>query len=150
MILARVTGSVVSTIQHPAVDGRKLLLADRLDEEGQPTGGYLIALDGIGAGMGETVLILDEGNGEPAVITDYEAGEPLFVVVPLNFAGMEAELVQKGDDLALTLGDQTLAVLKGMSDPDDVVLFLSASDVADLTLSPDPVPERCPSAVRYN
>ena len=57
MILARITGSVVSTIHHPIVDGRKLLLADRLDLTGKPTGGYIIAMDAIGAGQGETVLI---------------------------------------------------------------------------------------------
>ena len=70
MILGRVVGSVVSTIHHPIVDGRKLLLAERLDEQRKPTGGYLIALDAIGAGMGETVLILDEGNGARQILED--------------------------------------------------------------------------------
>ena len=70
MIFARITGSVVSTIHHPIVDGRKLLLAERLDEQRKPTGGYLIALDAIGAGMGETVLILDEGNGARQILED--------------------------------------------------------------------------------
>ena len=73
MILGRVTGSVVSTIHHPIVDGRKLLMADRLDQDGKPTGGYIIALDAIGAGMGETVLILDEGNGARQLLDDDEA-----------------------------------------------------------------------------
>ena len=73
MILGRVTGSVVSTIHHPIVDGRKLLIADRLDQDGKPTGGYIIALDAIGAGMGETVLILDEGNGARQLLDDDQA-----------------------------------------------------------------------------
>jgi microcompartment protein CcmK/EutM len=73
VILARITGSVVSTIHHPVVDGRKLLLAERLDETGNPTGGYLIALDAIGAGRGETVLILDEGNGARQILEDDDA-----------------------------------------------------------------------------
>ncbi len=73
MILARVTGSVVSTIHHSVVDGRKLLLAERLDEEGKSTGGYVIALDGVGAGQGEIVLILDEGNGARQVLEDDRA-----------------------------------------------------------------------------
>ena len=55
MILGRITGSVVSTIHHPIVDGHKLLLAERLDERGEPTGGYVIAFDAIGAGQGEVV-----------------------------------------------------------------------------------------------
>ena len=73
MILGRVTGSVVSTIHHPVIDGRKLLMADRLDQDGKPTGGYIIALDAIGAGMGETVLILDEGNGARQLLDDDQA-----------------------------------------------------------------------------
>ena len=73
MILGRVTGNVVSTIHHPIVDGRKLLLAERLDQEGNSTGAYIIALDGIGAGRGETVLILDEGSGARQILDDASA-----------------------------------------------------------------------------
>jgi microcompartment protein CcmK/EutM len=68
MILARITGSVVSTIHHPIVNDRKLLVAERLDAAGRPTGGYLLALDAIGAGRGETVLIIDEGNGARQIL----------------------------------------------------------------------------------
>ena len=70
MILGRITGSVVSTIHHPIVDGHKLLLAERLDQDGKPTGGYLIAMDAIGAGRGETVIILDEGSGARQILDD--------------------------------------------------------------------------------
>ncbi len=63
MILGRIIGSVVSIIHHPVIEGRKLLVAERLDAAGGPTGGYIIAIDAIGAGQGETVLILDEGSG---------------------------------------------------------------------------------------
>ena len=73
MILGRIIGSVVSTIHHRIVDHRKLLLAERLDETGAATGRYVIALDAIGAGYGETVLILDEGNGARQVLDDDSA-----------------------------------------------------------------------------
>jgi ethanolamine utilization protein EutN len=73
MILGRITGNVVSTIHHPVVKGRKLLLAERLDQQCQPTGAYIIALDGIGAGSGETVLILDEGSGARQILGDASA-----------------------------------------------------------------------------
>jgi len=73
MILGRITGSVVSTIHHPVVQGRKLLVAERLDATGHPTGGYLIAIDTIGAGKDETVLILDEGNGARQILDDDQA-----------------------------------------------------------------------------
>jgi ethanolamine utilization protein EutN len=70
MILGRVTGSIVSTIHHPIVDGRTLLVAERLDQNGRPTGGYIIAVDAIGAGQGETVLILDEGSGARQILAN--------------------------------------------------------------------------------
>jgi len=73
MILGRITGSVVSTIHHPIVEGNKLLVAERLDSSGSPTGGYVIAFDAIGAGQGEVVLILDEGNGARQILDDAEA-----------------------------------------------------------------------------
>ncbi len=73
MILGRITGSVVSTIHHPKVEGRTLLLAERLDQTGHPTDGYVIAVDAIGAGYGETVLILDEGNGARQILDDTDA-----------------------------------------------------------------------------
>ncbi len=73
MILGRIIGSVVSIIHHPVVEGRKLLVAERLDPTGRPTGGYIIAIDAIGAGQGETVLILDEGNGARQILDDTDA-----------------------------------------------------------------------------
>jgi ethanolamine utilization protein EutN len=68
MKLARVVETVVSTINVPVFDGRRLLLCDLLDSEGQPAAGYLIAVDTVGAGAGETVLLLDEGNSARQVL----------------------------------------------------------------------------------
>ncbi len=79
MKLARVVGNVVSTINSPALDGRTLLLCDLLDPSGEPSGGYLIAVDTIGAGAGETVLLLDEGNGARQVLR--APGAPIRTVV---------------------------------------------------------------------
>ena len=68
MILARVAGRITSTIPHPDMEGRSLLVLDKIDPEGEPTGGYLIAVDSVGAGPGETVLVLDEGNGARQIL----------------------------------------------------------------------------------
>ena len=70
MILGVVTGRIHSTINHPFYDHRKLLVVDRIDERGEPTGKYLIAVDASGAGFGERVLVLDEGNGARQVFDD--------------------------------------------------------------------------------
>jgi ethanolamine utilization protein EutN len=66
--LARVVGTVVSTIKSPVFEGRALLLVDLLEPDGREAGGYLIALDTVGAGAGETVLILDEGTSARQII----------------------------------------------------------------------------------
>ena len=68
MIYARVTGRITSTIAHESMAGRKLLVCDKLDAQGRPTGGYVIAVDTVGAGAGETVIILDEGNGARQIL----------------------------------------------------------------------------------
>jgi microcompartment protein CcmK/EutM len=66
--IGRVAGTVVSTICSPALENRKLLFVDLLDIEGNETGKDLIAVDSVGAGAGETVLVLDEGNGARQVL----------------------------------------------------------------------------------
>jgi ethanolamine utilization protein EutN len=68
MILGRVAGRIVSTIHHSSMAGRSLLIVDKVGPDGEPSGGYLIAVDAIGAGWGETVLVLDEGNGARQVL----------------------------------------------------------------------------------
>lgn len=69
MKIGRVSGTVVSTISAPVYDSRRLLLCDLLDEKGEePSGDYVIAVDSVGAGAGETVLILDEGNSARQVV----------------------------------------------------------------------------------
>lgn len=70
MILGKVSGDIHSTINHKFYDNRKLLVIDKLDLEGKPTGDYLIAVDHIGAGAGETVLVIDEGNSARYIVKD--------------------------------------------------------------------------------
>jgi microcompartment protein CcmK/EutM len=59
---------VVSTINAPVFDRRRLLLCDVLDPDGEPTGDYTIAVDVVGAGAGERVLLLDEGNSARQIV----------------------------------------------------------------------------------
>jgi len=71
--IGRVAGTVVATICSPVFEGRRLLFIDLLDPTGKPTGSDLIAVDAVGAGAGEVVLILDEGNGARQVLQAPEA-----------------------------------------------------------------------------
>lgn len=70
MILGRVQGQVVATIKHQAYASRRLLLLDRIDPTGQPLGGYLVAVDTVSATVGQTVLVIDEGNSARQVVGD--------------------------------------------------------------------------------
>jgi ethanolamine utilization protein EutN len=68
MYIGKVIGTVVSTIKIDHLDDRKLLIVDQLDLEGQETGYYDIAVDVVQAGLGDTVLVIDEGNGARQVL----------------------------------------------------------------------------------
>ena len=73
MILGKVTGAIYSTINHPFYDSKRLLLVDKLNLDGTSSDKYLIAVDTVGAGAGETVLIVDEGNGARQITEDNTA-----------------------------------------------------------------------------
>ncbi|HRO24131.1 MAG TPA: EutN/CcmL family microcompartment protein [Promineifilum sp.] len=68
MYIGQVAGTVVATIKHEAFNGRKLLLVERLDLDGTPTADYDICVDAARAGVGDRVLVLDEGNGARQVL----------------------------------------------------------------------------------
>lgn len=90
MKIGRVVGTVVSTINSPVFDNRKLLLCDLLGLNGQASGGYTIAVDAIDAGAGEVVLIIDEGNGARQIVQQDPA--PIRAVV----VGVIDEMVVDG------------------------------------------------------
>ncbi len=73
MILGIVRGSIFSTIHHPFYDGRKMLVVDHIDADGTPTGKYVIAVDAVDAGVGQRVLVNDEGNGGRQVLNNATA-----------------------------------------------------------------------------
>ncbi len=68
MQIARVVGSVVSTQKHPSFEGAKLLLVQpvTLDEKAQ--GPALLAVDSVGAGVNEKVLVVFEGRAAGAAL----------------------------------------------------------------------------------
>jgi microcompartment protein CcmK/EutM len=62
MLLARVTGTVVATQKHRKLEGAKLLLVQPLTLDDTARGAELLAVDGVGAGVHEKVLIVLEGR----------------------------------------------------------------------------------------
>ena len=62
MQIGRVVGTVVSTQKHRKFEGAKLLLVQPLNTDDSPRGTALLAIDGVGAGVHEKVLIVLEGR----------------------------------------------------------------------------------------
>ncbi len=79
MILARVVGTVVTTISHPSFKNRRLLVVQPLPVEGESPEEDFIALDATHAGIGDTVLINREGSGARQVLND--PGAPVISVI---------------------------------------------------------------------
>ena len=89
MYIGKVIGTVVATIKIDHLDGRKLLLVDQLDLREEETGSYDIAVDVVQAGPGDTVLVIDEGNGARQILG-------------LNPGAVRAVIVGVVDEVALT------------------------------------------------
>lgn len=97
MKLARVVGTVVSTITSPIFEDRTLLLCDLVEPTGEASGGYLIAVDTVGAGAGELVLILDEGTSARQIVG--AAYGPLRTVVVGIVDAMEGPAAIAGSEI---------------------------------------------------
>ena len=70
MIIAKVVGTVVTTISHPHYKNRRLLVVQPLVTDDQEANGDFIALDNTHAGIGDTVLINREGGGARQVLNN--------------------------------------------------------------------------------
>jgi microcompartment protein CcmK/EutM len=62
MTLGRVVGTVVATQKHPKFEGAKLLLVQPITLEDTPRGVVLLAVDSVGAGVNDKVLVVIEGR----------------------------------------------------------------------------------------
>jgi len=61
MVIARVIGDVVASQKVPSHEGRKILVVQPLDLDGSDRGAAVLALDAVGAGVGERVLLSTDG-----------------------------------------------------------------------------------------
>jgi len=62
MFLGRVLGNLVATQKEPKYEGKTLLLVQPVSPEGNDDGEVVVAVDSVGAGAGETVLVVVEGR----------------------------------------------------------------------------------------
>ncbi|MHC4404992.1 MAG: EutN/CcmL family microcompartment protein [Planctomycetota bacterium] len=64
MLSGLVVGTATATVKHPSMEGWKLLVVQPLAADGRsPDGDPILAVDGLGAGRGETVILSSDGRG---------------------------------------------------------------------------------------
>lgn len=73
MILGKVIGNVVSTIKLPAYQGYKILIVQPVNDKEELQGKTILALDTVQAGIGDTVLVIDEGNSSRLIMNNSTA-----------------------------------------------------------------------------
>ena len=66
MLLAKIVGTVVATRKDERLESAKLLISRPIDPAGKPEGSYLVAVDTVDAGVGETVLIVSGSSARMA------------------------------------------------------------------------------------
>jgi len=94
MLLGRVVGTVVATRKEPELEGLKLLLVRAADAAGAPTGGLVVAIDAMGAGVGELVLYASGSSARQTAVTkDRPVDATIMAIV---------DQVSVGDDVTYT------------------------------------------------
>ena len=78
MLLGKVVGTVVSTRKEPTLDGSTFLIVRGIDLEGKPMSTLVVAVDAVGAGVGEWVLY---ASGSSARQTEMTKDRPVDAVV---------------------------------------------------------------------
>ena len=66
MLLAKIVGTVVATRKDPRLVSNKLLIVRAVDPRGKGDGAYLVAVDTVDAGVGETVLVVSGSSARMA------------------------------------------------------------------------------------
>jgi ethanolamine utilization protein EutN len=80
MILCKVVGIVVSTIKHDSYNNQKVLLVRPVSPDGTLKSGTMVAVDTVGAGEGNTVLVASEGRAATELL-GFKARQPLRSVI---------------------------------------------------------------------
>jgi len=98
MILAKVTGTVVSTRKEASMDGLKFLILRQVDTNGAETGGFVVAADAVGAGVGEMVLYASGSSARQTVMTDKRPCDAVVMAIVDNWEIDGKVLYKKGEE----------------------------------------------------
>ena len=78
MLLGRVAGTLVASRKEPLMEGMKFLVLRQIDVDNSETGGYVVAVDAVGAGVGEVVMY---ASGSSARQTEMTRDRPCDAVI---------------------------------------------------------------------
>jgi microcompartment protein CcmK/EutM len=95
--LARVTGTVVSTRKEPRIEGIKFLLLEKVDAatlEGKKD--YVVAMDSVGAGIGEVVFYASGSSSRMTTVTDGKPSDAAIIAI-VDSIDLKGELVYQKD-----------------------------------------------------
>ena len=70
MFLGKVIGTLVATQKEESLNGLKFLVVRRLTVDNQDTSGYVVAVDAVGAGVGEVVMVASGSSARQTRVTD--------------------------------------------------------------------------------
>jgi ethanolamine utilization protein EutN len=87
MILAKVIGNAVSTIKAKGYESKKIMIVQAIDPKGKLIGKSFLAIDTVQAGIGDAVIVLEEGNSARAIID-----EPQSLTIKTVIAGIVDEI----------------------------------------------------------
>ncbi len=94
MTLAKVVGTVVSTQKESSMNGMKFLLLSKVDLKGKETDGFVVAVDAVGAGVGEMVLFASGSSARQTVVTDKKPCDAVVMAIVDNWE-IDGELLYK-------------------------------------------------------
>jgi len=85
MNLAKVVGTVVSTLKEETMEGLKFLILQQVNLDGKNTGGFVVAADAVDAGVGEMVLYASGSSARQTIKTDNRPCDAVVMAIVDNW-----------------------------------------------------------------
>ena len=98
MKLAKVLGTVVATQKDDKLEGLRFLMLGEWGHDNKPTGGSVVAVDSVGAGVGEMVLFASGSSARQTMRTDQKPVDAVVMAIVDSWEIEGDEKYRKGDD----------------------------------------------------
>lgn len=85
MVLAKVIGTVVATRKEASMDGLKFLLLRQVDTDGKESGGFVVAVDAVGCGVGEMVMYASGSSARQTTMTENRPCDAVIMAIVDNW-----------------------------------------------------------------